>query len=202
MNPTETPSGVPTAAPSHTPTTAFPSTVPSDRPTQTPSIHPTLTPQTLNEVLTCISAIDESSLGASTIENDWTAFRADYPDRHFCLLGVEADCCGNVLHDPPAFLAELADPAGKVIRHHDVPRDNGSQASATDWYAMCELDSLKAQGATKVAYFVDDSGSMSVASVQASIDLLHQRLAAEGIELVMGTSNTNENWVSPFLLDL
>ena len=62
-----------------------------------------------------------------------------------------------------------------------VNRDNGNAAQATDWYAICDLDNVP--DGSSIALFIDGSGSMTQAKVQASYDLLISKLNARGITL-------------------
>ena len=80
-----------------------------------------------------------------------------------------------------------------------VNRDNGNAAQATDWYAICDLDSVP--DGSSIALFIDGSGSMTQAKVQASYDLLISKLNARGITITTVT-NTNEDWITPFLVNL
>ena len=80
-----------------------------------------------------------------------------------------------------------------------VNRDNGNAAQATDWYAICDLDNVP--DGSSIALFIDGSGSMTQAKVQASYDLLISKLNARGITITTVT-NTNEDWITPFLVDL
>ena len=80
-----------------------------------------------------------------------------------------------------------------------VNRDNGVVANASDWYTICGLDSLP-EGSS-IALFIDSSGSMRQATVQASYDLLVSKLAARNITITTVT-NSNEDWITPFLVDL
>ena len=80
-----------------------------------------------------------------------------------------------------------------------VNRDNGNPAQATDWYAICDLDNVP--DGSSIALFIDGSGSMTQAKVQASYDLLISKLNARGITITTVT-NSNEDWITPFLVDL
>ena len=80
-----------------------------------------------------------------------------------------------------------------------VNRDNGNAAQATDWYAICDLDNVP--DGSSIALFIDGSGSMTQAKVQASYDLLISKLNARGITITTVT-NANEDWITPFLVNL
>ena len=51
-----------------------------------------------------------------------------------------------------------------------VNRDNGVAANTSDWYTLCNLDQIPNN--SKVALFIDTSGSMTMNTVQASYDCL------------------------------
>ena len=70
---------------------------------------------------------------------------------------------------------------------------------ASDWYTICNIDGIP--DGSKIAMFVDGSGSMTPGNVQASIDLLNTKLAARGITIITVT-NPSEDWITPFLTEL
>jgi hypothetical protein len=80
-----------------------------------------------------------------------------------------------------------------------VNRDGGNTANASDWYTICGLDTLP-EGSS-IALFIDTSGSMTLATVQASYNLLVSKLAAKNITIT-AVYNGNEDWITPFLVDL
>jgi len=80
-----------------------------------------------------------------------------------------------------------------------VNRDNGNAALASDWYTICGIDNLPEN--SKIALFIDNSGSMTTATIQASYNLLVSKLAAKNISIITVT-NASEDWITPFLTDL
>ena len=76
-----------------------------------------------------------------------------------------------------------------------VNRDGGNTASVSDWYTICNLD--KVPDGSKVALFIDNSGSMTTSTVQASYDLLVSKLNARGITFIT-VENSSEDWISSF----
>jgi hypothetical protein len=80
-----------------------------------------------------------------------------------------------------------------------VNRDGGNTALASDWYTICGIDNLP-EG-SKIALFIDNSGSMTTATIQASYNLLLSKLAAKNITIIT-LENGNEDWITPFLTDL
>ena len=84
---------------------------------------------------------------------------------------------------------------GKTFGPIRVNRDNGNAANVTDWYTLCNLDQIP--NGSKVALFIDNSGSMTTSTVQASYDLLVSKLNARGITFIT-VENTSEDWISSF----
>ena len=80
-----------------------------------------------------------------------------------------------------------------------VNRDQGNSANTSDWYDICSIDNLP--NGSSIALFIDVSGSMTMSTIQASYDLLVQKLNAKGITITSVT-NPNEDWITPFLVDL
>jgi hypothetical protein len=80
-----------------------------------------------------------------------------------------------------------------------VNRDNGNSQLATDWYKICNIDELPP--GSKIALFIDTSGSMTQSTIQASYDLFVSKLAEKNISIITVT-NPNEDWITPFLTEL
>ena len=76
-----------------------------------------------------------------------------------------------------------------------VNRDNGNAANVSDWYTICGLDKLPNN--SKVAIFIDKSGSMTQSTISASYDLLMSKLQARNMDVITKT-DMNEDWISPF----
>ena len=88
---------------------------------------------------------------------------------------------------------------GKTFGPVNVNRDGGNTNATSDWYTICGMDSLP--DGSKVALFIDTSGSMTMSTIQASYDLLVSKLNARAITIISVT-NSNEDWITPFLTDL
>jgi hypothetical protein len=80
-----------------------------------------------------------------------------------------------------------------------VNRDSGNAAIASDWYNICGLDSIPNN--SKIAIFIDQSGSMNMNTIQASYDKLADKLNERGISFITVT-NGSEDWITPFDVDL
>ena len=164
-----------------------------------------------------VSVIDEDDQqGRTTMTNNWTSFRTNYPDRCFHLLepylsdfSVRSNPNGlsSNIGIPTAFINELS--AGTTF-HARVNRDGGSTASRSDWWDLIGADVLPS--GAKIGLCIDYSGSMNVAFVQASLDLFKQKAAAAGVTIASGfygnTSIYNcsgmgvEEWISDFDFDI
>ena len=84
---------------------------------------------------------------------------------------------------------------GKTFGPIRVNRDQGTTANASDWYTICNLDQIPNN--SKVALFIDTSGSMTMNTVKASYDLLVSKLNARGITFIT-VQNSQEDWISDF----
>ena len=84
---------------------------------------------------------------------------------------------------------------GKTHGPVRVNRDNGVLNDASDWYTICGLDKLP--NGSKVAVFVDTSGSMTMSTIQASHDLLISKLQARNMDVIV-VQNGQEDWITPF----
>ena len=84
---------------------------------------------------------------------------------------------------------------GKTFGPIRVNRDGGNASNVSDWYTICNLD--KIPNNSKVALFIDTSGSMTMSTIQASYDLLVSKLNARGITFIT-VQNSQEDWISDF----
>lgn len=84
---------------------------------------------------------------------------------------------------------------GKAFGPIHINRDDGNAANASDIYAICGLDKLP--DGSKIAIFVDNSGSMTTNTVRAAYDDLIAKLQARNMDVITVT-NSNEDWITPF----
>ena len=80
-----------------------------------------------------------------------------------------------------------------------VNRDDSNPGYESDWFAICDIDNLP-EGSS-IALFIDGSGSMTQATIQASYDKFVAKLNAKNITITTVT-NSNEDWITPFLVNL
>lgn len=164
--------------------------VPTAAYTNNQTFDQTTVPIPTTSASTCIGVCDESSAQSqSSMDSKWANFRSAWPNRPFYLLAPGGQSAGS-LKVPSAFTSDSI-ATGPVT----VSRDNGSSSSASDWFAICGLNSLP-PGST-VAYSIDNSGSMRTRTVSASIALLQSLCAQNQINLVE-IAMRSEDWISPF----
>ena len=77
-----------------------------------------------------------------------------------------------------------------------MPRDLGNVALRSDLFDICGLDVLPP--GSNVFLFVDDSGSMRVTDVRATLNLLQARCDAAGL-VIRSVFSPNENYILPFI---
>ena len=80
-----------------------------------------------------------------------------------------------------------------------VNRDDSNPGNESDWYAICDIDNIP--DGSSIALFIDGSGSMTQATVQASYEKFVAKLNEKNITITTVT-NTDEDWITPFLVDL
>ena len=80
-----------------------------------------------------------------------------------------------------------------------VNRDDSNPGYESDWFAICDIDTLP-EGSS-IALFIDTSGSMTMSTVQASYNKFVAKLNEKNITITTVT-NSNEDWITPFIVDL
>ena len=80
-----------------------------------------------------------------------------------------------------------------------VNRDNQDPNNITDWYKICNIDDIP--DGSSIAIFIDTSGSMRFSTIKASYDAFVAKLNERNITITSVT-NSNEDWITPFLVDL
>jgi len=159
----------------------------------------------------CIAVIDEVSTSNATIATQYAVFRELWPNRKlFLLIPSEGALTGptpatspngeawstgpyGALFVPQQAIAERA--TGLFTGPTQVNRDGGVVGNRSNWFTLCGLGVLPA--GAKVGLFVDNSGSMTTSTVQASYDKFLADVAAAGLSIITVT-NGNEEWTEPF----
>ena len=165
-----------------------------------------------------VAVIDEDdSQGITQMTSQWTNFRNQYPDRCFHLLEPHKNYgftrttpngLDSSIYIPTAFLNEFS--AGTTF-HARVSRNSGGTVSGTsDWWDLIGASVLPS--GAKIGLCIDNSGSMTVTTVQASLDLFEQKAAAAGVTITpgFGANNTSyycngmsaEEWISGLKVDI
>jgi len=164
-----------------------------------------------------VAVIDEDDSASAGMTNKWSLFRNTRPDRCFHLLEPynagynmnrsNPNGISSNITIPAAFINELS--AGTTF-HARVNRDFGSTASRSDWWDLIGASVLPS--GAKIGLCIDNSGSMTVATVQASVDLFEQKAAAAGVTITPGqganatnyycTGMSGEEWVSGLGYDI
>ena len=165
-----------------------------------------------------VAVIDEDdSQGFTQMTSQWTNFRNQYPDRCFHLLEPHKNYgftrttpngLDSSIYIPTAFLNEFS--AGTTF-HARVSRNSGGTVSGTsDWWDLIGASVLPS--GAKIGLCIDNSGSMTVTTVQASLDLFEQKAAAAGVTITPGVSANNtsyycsgmgsEEWISGLKVDI
>lgn len=172
----------------------------------------------------CIAILDESDPLKSTLSTDWANFRTLYPLRPYFLLqvngnnqrlGISLNMQSSIIEDPltRAFIRSQSSAypleaeaefrftaydstADAAVNPNGITRDNGNVGLATDIFSLCGLNTL--DPGDNVFLFVDNSGSMTVPVIRATLNLLQTQCNSAGIN-ISSVFNTQENYVRPFI---
>tara|TARA_B100001250_G_scaffold46655_2_gene36563 strand:- start:1965 stop:4976 length:3012 start_codon:yes stop_codon:yes gene_type:complete len=148
----------------------------------------------LAQLINCISLIDEVSPSVNTMENDWNSFRSNFPYRTFWLLQAVINSNGNIsyplsrLKMPPSYLSDPYANGGIQVR-----RDNNNANFTSSWFDICNLNQVPT--GTYVSLWIDISGSMVFNTVQASYNEFVADCAANGVNIILETSDSGERWI-------
>jgi hypothetical protein len=137
----------------------------------------------------CVAVIDEDENDNNDV--DWLEFRANYPDRPFCLL-IPYDGYNRVGVGIPS--AASNDPKFQV---HNVTRDEGN-LPADNWFDLCGLEKLTSSNVQFVGLFVDESGSMNKRTVANSYSKFLADIEAANLK-TCEVHDWQEDWITPFI---
>jgi hypothetical protein len=137
----------------------------------------------------CIGVCDENdATSQSTMNSNWNTFLTRFPSSQlFCLQPGRT----RGMRVPPNFTS-----SGQGFGPILVNRDGGNPAAASDWFITCGLGSRPA--GSLVEFSIDNSGSMSRSTVQASINLFLTKCSQSGL-IVQERPMSRENWIGPFI---
>ena len=135
----------------------------------------------------CISVIDESSPTQAIINDDWDAFKAKWPNRPFNIMQVER---GANTQNWSGLKLPSSTNYPLDYNLSLVNSDNGLEYRASDWFNLANLGGYVA--GTTVTLWIDISGSMNVATVQASYDKFVADCATAGLLIEFRTSSIND----------
>jgi hypothetical protein len=123
---------------------------------------------------------------------------SDYSSPFTESYGSPTQEVGHIVRQP---MNHALDPhtTGRSFGPFNIARDNGTTANATDIFELCKLGGLRR--GTLVGLFVDRSGSMTQATIQAAYTLLYQKCASAGLEIVE-VQNSTEDWITPFIQEI
>jgi hypothetical protein len=174
----------------------------------------------------CIAVLDETGVDHAVLQEylraNWislySTFRTTWPNRKLFLLIPSSAALVPVVYtdsSPGTDFYTLVGPSGNGDSSVFVPkialdevasglftgptkvnRDEGVVGNLTDWFSLTGM-SVLSPGA-KVGLFVDNSGSMTTATVQASYNKFVADVAAAGLSIITVT-NANEDWITPFI---
>jgi len=78
-----------------------------------------------------------------------------------------------------------------------VNRDGGDTAQESDWFSSCNLGLLSPANVDFIGFFLDTSGSMTEATVSASLTKFRADVMAAGLT-ISEVFNGEEDWITPF----
>ena len=149
----------------------------------------------IESIRPCIAVIDESNTYSDNeINARWLSFRTNFPSRPFCLLQpLNPRVSFNRLFIPttPDF---LSDPRAVFAI---VNRDEANPAKASDWLGSCNFTDLAVTGIDFVSLFVDESGSMTRETIEASLNKFFADLTTASLTYCSVFDGT-EDWITPF----
>jgi hypothetical protein len=139
----------------------------------------------------CLGVADENdATSQSTMNSNWNTFLTRFSGSQlFCLQPGGASRGG--MRVPPNFIS-----SGQGFGPIAVNRDNGNAANVSDWFVICNLAARPA--GSLVEFSIDNSGSMTTSTVQASINLFLSKCSQAGL-VVIEKPMSRENWIAPFI---
>ena len=153
----------------------------------------------------CIAVIDESSSAgtvdsANTASNavtvsEYNAFRATFPNRrHYILQPTPTGVAKTeaIMTDAVKAVYVSGFTDGRQVQ--GVNRDGGDASEASDWFNIIGISTMNI---TKLALFIDTSGSMNLTTIAASRAKFIGTCTDNGIT-IREEDNGDEDWIEPF----
>ena len=153
----------------------------------------------IDAAVPCIAIVDESSQPDNYISGLWDTFRAQYPDRPFCLLRPLSGSVSDRLYLPPSFINDPRTTYANVSR--DGLGDQSVIPGISDWFNICGLGIYQGSDIQYIGEFLDTSGSMRLSTVAASNDLFLANVRGANLQ-IREVFNGFEDWITPFLTTL
>ena len=170
--------------------TSQPTEMPTASPSSSPSSRPSIPREEQNQLVTCISVIDEND--GRSLQSEWNELKQKYPNRPLCVLRPVPQSVGLWL--PDDFLTTSMPNVFAT-----TTRGGNDVTNPANWFDLCNLEAGKAQGLTNVLLFVDESGSMDRTDVDTALALFQQETMLNGFTIVDTVYNQAEDWVTPCL---
>tara|TARA_B100001113_G_scaffold31529_1_gene22559 strand:+ start:1515 stop:3650 length:2136 start_codon:yes stop_codon:yes gene_type:complete len=147
----------------------------------------------------CIAVIDQTNTTVTEdINDDWTAFRNKWPTRPFNIFRVPLRGGAG----PANVILPSVAPTDYIVT--DVNRDENRVGHISNWFEAANLDSYAA--GTTVTLWIDNSGSMTPASVAGSYNKFVTDCAAAGILIDYQTGTApgidEKRYIYPFIDNL
>lgn len=178
------------------PPTKSPTPYPTNLPTLSPSTsRPSISIAEQNELVTCISVIDEND--NRSLQSQWNAFKNRFPDRPFCILRPTP--VSDPLWRPSDYLTTTTATTNITNIFATTTRDSADVSNPANWFNLCNLEAGVALGLTNVLLFIDESGSMTRETIDTALALFRAEAAMNGFNILPTVYNSNEDWVSPCL---
>ena len=134
-----------------------------------------------DQLIPVIAVVDSGGPDQSSMDTSWTSFRAQFPNRPFCILRLVG--AGDLLI--PTDMALDGN-----VRQANVNRDGGDVFLQSDWFDLCDLYN---NPITSVALLVD----VPQALIPASLSFLQTRAGDNGQTVIQSSPQSDGNWIDP-----
>ena len=146
----------------------------------------------------CIAVNDDWFDSEDSLNNDWSSFLNEHPNRPFCLL---RPLDPSVSYNPVRFPTDPDFLSNPNVIVATVNRDEGDPALASDWLAACNYTDLSISDIDFVGLYVDETGSMTRDTVRASLNKFYADLTAASKTYCSYFSEAGD-WIESFYIEL